>query len=45
MDIQVGDSINPSSNNSDPKYIYVESNNILEMTFDVEQIDIIKLKV
>ena len=45
MDIQVWDSINPSSNNSDPKYIYVESNNILEMTFDVEQIDIIKLKV
>ena len=45
MDIQVWDSINPSSNNSDPKYIYVESNNILEMVFDVEQIDIIKLKV
>lgn len=45
MDIQVGDSINPSSNNTNPKYIYVESNNILEMTFNVEQIDIIKLKV
>ena len=45
MDIQVWDSINPSSNNSSPKYIYVESNDILEMTFDVEQIDIIQLKV
>jgi len=45
MDIQVGDSINPSSNNSSAKYIYVESNDILEMTFNVEQIDIIQLKV
>lgn len=45
MDIQVWDSINPSSSNSSPKYIYVESNDILEMTFDVEQIDIIQLKV
>lgn len=44
MDIQVWDSINSSSNTS-PKYIYVESNDILEMTFDVEQIDIIQLKV
>ena len=44
MDIQVWDSINFSSNSS-PKYIYVESNDILEMTFDVEQIDIIQLKV
>ena len=45
MDIQVWDSINPSSNSSNTKYIYVESNDILEMTFSVEQIDIIKLKV
>ena len=45
MDIQVWDSINPTSNNTNPKYIYVESNDILEMTFDVEQIDIIQLKV
>ena len=45
MDIQVWDSINPSSNNTSTKYIYVESNDILEMTFDVEQIDIIQLKV
>lgn len=45
MDIQVWDSINPSSNNTNPKYIYVESNDILEITFDVEQIDIIQLKV
>ena len=45
MDIQVWDSINPSSNNTNPKYIYVESNDILEMTFDIEQIDIIQLKV
>ena len=45
MDIQVWDSINPASNNTNPKYIYVESNDILEMTFDVEQIDIIQLKV
>jgi len=45
MDIQVWDSINPSSSNTNPKYIYVESNDILEMTFSVEQIDIIKLKV
>lgn len=45
MDIQVWDSINPTSSNTNPKYIYVESNNILEMTFDVEQIDIIQLKV
>ena len=44
MDIQVWDSINSSSNSS-PKYIYVESNDILEMTFNVEQIDIIQLKV
>ncbi len=44
MDIQVWDSINSSSSSS-PKYIYVESNDILEMTFDVEQIDIIQLKV
>ena len=45
MDIQVWDSINPSSNNTNAKYIYVESNDILEMTFNVEQIDIIQLKV
>ncbi len=45
MDIQVWDSINPASSNTNPKYIYVESNNILEMTFDVEQTDIIQLKV
>ena len=45
MDIQVWDSINPSSNNTNQKYIYVESNDILEMTFNVEQIDIIQLKV
>ena len=45
MDIQVWDSINPSSNSSNSKYIYVESNDILEMTFNVEQIDIIQLKV
>ena len=45
MDIQVWDSINPTSSNTNPKYIYVESNNILEMTFDVEQVDIIQLKV
>jgi hypothetical protein len=45
MDIQVWDSINPSSNNTSTKYIYVESNDILEMTFNVEQIDIIQLKV
>ena len=44
MDIQVWDSINSSSNSSQ-KYIYVESNDILEMTFDVEQIDIIQLRV
>jgi hypothetical protein len=41
MDIQVWDSINPASSNTNPKYIYVESNKILEMTFDVEKIDII----
>ena len=45
MDIQVWDSINPASSNTNPKYIYVESNNILEMTFEVEQIDIIQLKI
>jgi len=45
MDIQVWDTINPASSNTNPKYIYVESNNILEMTFDVEQTDIIQLKV
>ena len=45
MDIQVWDSINPASSSSNPKYIYVESNDILEMTFNVEQIDIIQLKV
>ena len=45
MDIQVWDNINNASNNTSPKYIYVESNDILEMTFDVEQIDIIQLKV
>ena len=44
MDIQVWDSINSNSSSSQ-KYIYVESNDILEMTFNVEQIDIIQLKV
>ena len=44
MDIQVWDSINSNSSSSQ-KYIYVESNDILEMTFDVEQIDIIQLKI
>lgn len=44
MDLQIWDNIK-SSNNSSEKYIYVESNNILEMTFSVEQIDIIQLKV
>ncbi|MDR2541455.1 MAG: biotin/lipoyl-binding protein [Candidatus Peribacteria bacterium] len=44
MDIQVGDSIESSSSSS-PKYIYVENNNVLEMTLSVEQVDIIKLKV
>jgi multidrug resistance efflux pump len=43
MDIQVGDSID-SSSNSTPKYIYVENNNVLEMKLSVEQVDIIKLK-
>ena len=44
MDLQIWDSINPSNTNNQ-KYIYVESNDILEMSFSVEQIDIIKLKV
>ncbi|MDR0859744.1 MAG: HlyD family efflux transporter periplasmic adaptor subunit [Candidatus Peribacteria bacterium] len=44
MDIQVGDSIDNSSN-STVKYLYVENNNVLEMTLSVEQVDIIKLKV
>ena len=44
MDIQVWDSINSNSNSSQ-KYIYVESNDIIEMTFSVEQVDIIQLKV
>lgn len=44
MDLQIWDNIK-SSNNSSEKYIYVESNNILEMTFSVEQVDIIQLKV
>ena len=44
MDIQVWDSIN-SSNNGSQKYIYVESNDILEMTFSIEQVDVIQLKV
>ncbi|MDR3169386.1 MAG: HlyD family efflux transporter periplasmic adaptor subunit [Candidatus Peribacteria bacterium] len=43
MDIQVGDSVSNSSN-STPKYIYVENNNVLEMTLSVEQVDIVKLK-
>lgn len=42
MDIQVGDNIE-MGNSSEAKYIYVESNNVLEMTLDVEQVDIIKL--
>ncbi len=45
MDIQMGDNIElGSTNTNDIKYIYVESNNILEMALDVEQVDIIKLK-
>ena len=44
MDIQVWDSIN-SNSSSNQKYIYVESNNIIEMTFSVEQVDIIQLQV
>lgn len=44
MDIQVGDSIDTSSNTAS-KYIYVENNNVLEMALSVEQVDIIKLKV
>jgi multidrug resistance efflux pump len=44
MDIQVGDSID-NSVNSTAKYLYVENNNVLEMTLSVEQVDIIKLKV
>lgn len=44
MDIQVGDSIDNSSNGT-IKYIYIENNNVLEMALSVEQVDIIKLKV
>ncbi|MDR0608293.1 MAG: biotin/lipoyl-binding protein [Candidatus Peribacteria bacterium] len=44
MDIQVGDSVSNSSN-STQKYIYVENNNVLEMTLSVEQVDIVKLKL
>jgi multidrug resistance efflux pump len=44
MDIQVGDSIDNSSSNTSAKYIYVENNNVLEMSLAVEQVDIIKLK-
>ena len=45
MDIMVWDNIKSSSNNFDQKYIYVENNNVIEMTFDIEQVDIIQLKV
>ena len=44
MDMQIGDNIELSSN-TDTKYMYVESNNILEMQLDVEQVDIMKLRV
>jgi multidrug efflux pump subunit AcrA (membrane-fusion protein) len=43
MDIQVGDSIEQSTN-ATQRYIYVENNNLLEMTLSVEQVDIVKLK-
>jgi len=43
MDIQVGDNIETSSTTAQ-KYIYVENNNVLEMTLSVEQVDIVKLK-
>lgn len=45
MDIMVWDNIKNSSNNFDQKYIYVENNNVIEMTFNIEQVDIIQLKV
>lgn len=43
MEMQVGDNID--SNNFSAYYIYVENNNVLEMSLSVEQVDIIKLKI
>lgn len=43
MDIQIGDTI--SNDNSDDTYIYVEDPNLIEIELNIEQTDILKLKV
>jgi len=43
--MQLGDSISTSnSSSSTEKYIYVETPNLLEVSLDVDQIDIVKIK-
>lgn len=46
VEIQVWDSISSSNNSSSTeKYIYVETPNLLQVTLDVDQIDIVKISV
>lgn len=46
VEMQVGDSVSMSnSSTSSEKYIYVETPNLLEVTLDVDQIDIVKISV
>ncbi|MBB1543792.1 MAG: HlyD family efflux transporter periplasmic adaptor subunit [candidate division SR1 bacterium] len=46
VEMQVGDSISSSNNSSSTeKYIYVETPNLLQVTLDVDQIDIVKISV
>ena len=45
VEMQLGDSISTSnSSSSTEKYIYVETPNLLEVSLDVDQIDIVKIK-
>lgn len=46
VEMQVWDSISSSNNSSSTeKYIYVETPNLLQVTLDVDQIDIVKISV
>lgn len=46
LDMQVGDSIETNASSSqEQKYIYVETPDLLEVELDVDQVDIVKIKV
>lgn len=46
LDMQVGDSIETNASSSqEQKYIYVETPDLLEVQLDVDQVDIVKIKV